>query len=125
MKTEEYINSLIKEKEHLTELCKSHVKTILLIKRELGKLKSTITQKDKKIQKLENESLNTKIEKELNEIKNELNIIKIKYNDLKIVHDTLNDKYNTLEKKYNDVVFENSELKRIFDEIETLCDSDQ
>lgn len=125
MKTEEYINSLIKEKEHLTELCKSHVKTILLIKRELGKLKSTITQKDKKIQKLENESLNTKIEKELDETRNELNIIKIKYNDLKIDHDTLNDKYNTLEKKYNDVVYENLELKRIFDEIETLCDSDQ
>lgn len=125
MKTEEYINSLIKEKDHLSELCKSHVKTILLIKRELGKLKNTITQKDKKIQKLENESLNTKIEKELNETKNELNIFKIKYNDLKIDHDTLNDKYNTLEKKYNDVVYENLELKRIFDEIETLCDSDQ
>ena len=125
MNTEEYINSLIKEKDHLSELCKSHVKTILLIKRELGKLNSTITQKDKKIHKLENESLNTKIEKELDETKNELNIIKIKYNDLKIDHDTLNDKYNTLEKKYNDVVYENLELKRIFDEIETLCDSDQ
>ena len=125
MKTEEYINSLIKERDHLSELCKSHVNTILLIKRELGKLKNTITKKDKKIQKLENESLNAKIDKELNETKNELNIFKIKYNDLKIDHDTLNDKYNTLEKKYNDVVFENSELKRIFDENETLCDSDQ
>ena len=72
MKTEEYINSLIKEKDHLSELCKSHVKTILLIKRELWKLNNTITQKDKKIHKLENESLNTKIEKELTEIKNEL-----------------------------------------------------
>ena len=125
MKTEEYINSLIKERDHLSELCKSHVKTIQLIKRELGKLKSTITQNDKKIQKLENESLNAKIDKELNETKNELNIFKIKYNDLKKDHDTLNDKYNTLEKKYNDVVFENSELKRIFNDIETIGDSDQ
>lgn len=110
MKTIDYINTLIKEKERLTELCKSHVETICLIKRELNKLNKTILKKDKKILKLESEPSNVKIQKELDKVKDELN--KLKY------------EYDLLQRKYNDVMSENAELKRIFDEIETLCDSD-
>ena len=110
MKTVDYINTLIKEKESLTALCKSHVETIRLIKRELGKLNNTITKKDKKISKLESGSVNAKTQKELEKVKNELSKLKADYGDL--------------QSKYNNVVRENAELKRIFDEIETLCDSD-
>ena len=110
MKTIDYINALIKEKENLSALCKSHVETIRLIKRELGKLNNTITKKDKKILKLESESVNVKTQKELEKVKNELSKLKADYDDL--------------QSKYNNVVRENAELKRIFEEIETLCDSD-
>ena len=60
MKTIDYINALIKEKENLSTLCKSHVETIRLMKREMNKLNNIITKKDKRIQKLENESPNIK-----------------------------------------------------------------
>ena len=96
MKTSDYINSLIKENMELEELCKSHVKTIRLIKRELTKLNNTILKKDKKIIKLENESLNIKTQKELDILQND----------------------------YNNVVNENMELKHIFDDIESTCDSE-
>ena len=76
MKTVDYINTLIKEKEELKALCKSHVETIRLIKKELSKLNTTITKKDKRILKLENESPNVKIQKELEKVKNELNTLK-------------------------------------------------
>jgi chromosome segregation ATPase len=108
--TIDYINTLIKEKENLTALCKSHIETIRQIKRELNKLNSTITKKDKRILKLESESPNAKIQKELDKVKNELNKLK--------------KDYDLLQRKYNDAMSENAELKRIFDEIETLCDSD-
>ncbi len=110
MKTIDYINTLIKEKEELKALCKSHVETIRLIKKELSKLNNTITKKDKRILKLENESPNVKIQKELEKVKNELN--------------TLKAEYDTLQRKYNDVMSENQEFKRVFDEIENICDSD-
>ena len=48
MNNVDYINILIKEKESLTELCKSHAETIRLMKREIGKLNNTILKKDKK-----------------------------------------------------------------------------
>ena len=38
MKTIDYINNLIKENEDLKTLCKSHVETIRLMKREANKL---------------------------------------------------------------------------------------
>ena len=49
MKTEDYINTLIKEKESLTTLCKSHVETIRLLNRRISKLNHDILIKDKKI----------------------------------------------------------------------------
>lgn len=110
MKTSDYINSLIKENMELEELCKSHVKTIRLIKRELTKLNNTILKKDKKIIKLENESLNIKTQKELDKVKNELGELK--------------EKYDILQNDYNNVVNENMELKHIFDDIESTCDSE-
>ena len=110
MKTIDYINTLIKEKEELKTLCKSHVETIRLIKRELNKLNNTITRKDKKIMKLESESLNVKTQKELDKVKSELKELKAKYDDLHT--------------KYDEVVRENVDLRKIFDEIETICDSD-
>ena len=110
LKTIDYINALIKENEELKSLCKSHVETIRLIKRELSKLNNTIIKKDKRILKLENESPNVKIQKELENVKNELNILKADY--------------DTLQRKYNNVMIENQELKIIFDEIGNICDSD-
>ena len=53
MKTIDYINALIKEKENLSALCKSHVETIRLIKRELVKLNHNMSKKDKQISELE------------------------------------------------------------------------
>jgi chromosome segregation ATPase len=110
MKTIDYINTLIKEKEELKALCKSHVETIRLIKKELNKLNTTITKKDKKILKLESESLNVKTQKELDKVKSELIELKAKYDDLHT--------------KYDEVVRENVDLRKIFDEIENICDSD-
>ena len=110
MKTLDYINTLIKERDEFKEMCKKHVETIRLIKRELTKLNNTISKKDKKIQKLENDANNFKTQKELEKVKNELKVLKTEYKDL--------------QSKYDFVVNENIELKRIFDEIENICDSD-
>lgn len=144
MKTVDYINTLIKEKEELKELCKSHVETIRLLKREIGILNVTVLKKDKRIQKLE-ENKSTDVEKiqiELDTIKNELSIEKEKYNELQSQHDDisqskvnmrsqksrelskLKSEYNALKRKYEDVVSKNEALMRIFDEIESTCDSD-
>ena len=103
MKTADYINSLIKENENLKSVCKSHVETILMIKRELSKLRTAISKKDKRILKLEGESINVKTQRELKNIKIELN--------------TLKEEYDALLNKYNIVSKENEELKSIFNEI--------
>ena len=110
MKTVDYNHTLAKENEELKGLCKKHVETIRMIKRELIKLNSTISKKDKKIIKLESDSLNIKAQKELDEVKQKFNKLKAEY--------------DTLQHKYNSVVSENEGLKKIFDEIESLCDSD-
>jgi predicted nucleic acid-binding Zn-ribbon protein len=112
MKTEDYINTLIKEKESLTALCKSHVETIRLLKREISKLNHDILIKDKKIQNLESEikTPNEKTQKTSNKIKNELNNLKAEYKDL--------------QNKYNILLVENEEYKRIFEDVENECDSD-
>ena len=120
MKTVDYINSLIKEKEELTALCKTHVETIRTMKRELTKLNSIIAKKDKKINKLENESINNKMQNELNKAQNELKNLDLKYYELKSNHEILNNKYNILKKRCEEVTNENLELKSIFDEIDTL-----
>ena len=108
MKTEDYINSLIEEKENLKSTCKTHVETIRLMKRELVKLNNTISKKDKKILKLENESVCVKTQKELQNIN-------IKFDNLKA-------EYDNLLYMYNSVVEENNELNNILDNINKLCD---
>ena len=147
MKTVDYINTLIKEKEHLTALCKSHVETIRSIKRELAKLNSTITKKDMRIVELEGEiktPINVMVQKELDAAKNELSQLRSeydallsKYNELKVQKaqrvsnktknelSQLKEAYDALQSKYDDVVKENTELKSIFDEIENLCESEE
>lgn len=110
MKTADYINGLIAERENLKEICKSHAETIYSIRRELAKLNNALSKKDKKILKLENESINAKVQKELNETKSKLSKLEIEYNDLK--------------NRYDSVVAENIEYKNIFYEIENICDSD-
>jgi chromosome segregation ATPase len=146
MKTVDYINILIKEKENLTALCKSHAETIRLLKRELGKLNDNILKKDKKIQKLENDISNINPQIDLNEfenVKNELDILKEKYADLQSMYNEvvqknvsnsktnknknelnkLKSEYNDLKRKYEDVVHRNEEFMRIFDEMENEIDS--
>ena len=138
MKTADYINTLIKEKEELKKLCISHVETIRLQKKEILNLNNIILRKDKKIKCLENG--------ELENVKNELNKLKIDYEDLqnKYIYivskyegsdkktrrgkgDTskLKAEYNALKSKYDDVVQKNKELIQIFDDIERTCDSEQ
>jgi prefoldin subunit 5 len=86
------------------------METIRLMRRELTKLNNIISKKDKTINKLENESINLKTQKELNNIKNEMNKMQIEY--------------EYLQNKYNSVVNENVELNSIFDDVENTCDSD-
>ena len=145
MKTEDYIKSLIEEKENLKSTCKSHVETIRLIKRELGKLNSEISRKDKKILELielERNSIDEQSQKELNNLYNNLKVnydaLKLEYNNIVTEKDNLQlaynklvkennsskNKYNKLVKendslkaKYNKVVEENDEYKKIFDEV--------
>ena len=103
MSSIDYVNSLIKERDELKQICKSHLETIRMMKRELLK-------KDKRLSKLEKEQNNTKLEKELNRIKADF--------------ETLNLKYNDLQQQYNEVVCENEEFKMIFYEIDNMSDSD-
>ena len=141
MKTIDYINSLIKEKESLKELCKKHVETIHLIKRELRKLNNIISKKEKRIVDLESEVElpNVKIQKELDATKSELSKLKEAYSDLENKYnnvkpqkpnktkkelDALKKAYDALQSKYNDVMAENEEYKRFFNDIENICDSD-
>ena len=106
MKVIDYINSLIKERDELKELCKTHSETIRLLNKELLK-------KDKKIQKLEKTTDNTNTKKELDELFE----INKEFESLKV-------NYENLQYMYNDVVEENKELKSVIDEIERMCDSD-
>lgn len=118
MKAVEYINSLIKERDELKDLCKSHVETIRTMKKEFIKLNNEIVRKDKKIQKLENESLNIKTKNDLDKTKEDLKSLKDEFKNLK-------KEYKDLQSNYNVVVNENMELKRIFEEIENTTDSDE
>ena len=112
-----YIPTTKKEKVDIINRFNEEAKTINetkalyeSIKRELNKLNNTITRKDKKIMKLESESLNVKTQKELDKVKSELKELKAKYDDLHT--------------KYDEVIRENVEFRKIFDEIENICDSD-
>ncbi len=110
MKTSDYINSLIKERDNFKEICKSHVETIQLLNKELIK-------KDKKIIKLEKDCLNSLDMNKQKQQKNKLEIIKSEL-------DALKKEYDELQHKYNDVVKENEELKIVLDVIENMSDSD-
>lgn len=110
MKSVDLINSLIKERDELKNICKEHANSILLLKREMVKLKNTISKKDKIIQKLESESINIKMKNELDKVKNELKKIKTEYKEL--------------QSNYKTVVIENIELKGVIDDAESTCDSD-
>jgi hypothetical protein len=142
MKTVDYINSLIKEREELKDLCKSHVETIYKLNREMCDLKNIILRKDMAIKKFEN-NLNSNTlytQTEFENLKNELSILQESYEDLRCKYDTvisetpnvkskkgkselskLRTEYNALKKKYESVVKENEELKSIFDEVERDC----
>lgn len=103
MKTIDYINSLIKERDEFKELCKKHVETIHSMKREMTKLNNKNQKQEKKILKLESESFNIKMKAELDKVKNELSELKI---------------------KYNAVVNENVEMKRVLEYVDSIYDSD-
>lgn len=141
MKTADYINSLNKEIEELKELCKSHINTIRLQKREIFNLNNIILKKDKKIKKFENNQYVIDIQRELENVKNELSELKIDYLNLQNKNNEvdgsikktqrgknelskLKSEYSVLKDEYDRLVKENEEYKRIFDEVEHECDSE-
>lgn len=122
----EYINSIIKERNELKQIYKKQSTEMLFMKRELRKLKNIISKKEKNNPE-PNSELNPepnsepkpnfesdffKAKKELNKAKNELKKIKAENKDL--------------QNKYKTIMDENTELKNIIDEIQTvfLSDSD-
>lgn len=114
MKAIDYINSLIKERDEYKEKCKKYSETIHFLKNRTDNDTPKNEVEDTVIVQIpENESVNVKIQKELDKldkVKNELKKLKAEHKELK--------------SKYNDVVCENIELKRIFNEVETTSDSD-
>ena len=145
MKTIDYINSLIKERDELKTLCKSHVETIRLIKRELVKLNHNMSKKDKQISELENGKIDVSLQTEFNTVKDELNDLTKKYEellqkyeklqadnkslnrkntDLQNKFNKLNRKTEDLQLKYESVSKQNEEYKSILDGIETICESE-
>lgn len=106
----EYINSLIKERDEFKDISKKHAETIRSLKIELKRLNRIISKSDKQSNIDDDESINIKSQKELDKVKNELKKLKADKKDL--------------QNKYNDILLENEELKRIFNEIENVSDSD-
>ena len=135
MKTIDYINSLIKEKDELKALCKTHVRTIHTLRKEIQDLKKVISKKDLEIKQIESQD-NITDQNELESVKNELNMLGLKYNKLQNMYDDvlknssfkslnkLKTEHKKLQRKYEDSMRENEEYKRLFEEIESLCDSD-
>jgi chromosome segregation ATPase len=141
MKTADYINSLNKENEELKELCKSHINTIRLQKREIFNLNNIILKKDKKIKNFENDQYVIGIQRELENVKNELSKLKIDYLNLQNKNNEvdgsikktqrgknelskLKSEYSALKGEYDRVVKENAEYKRIFEEADNESDSE-
>lgn len=141
MKTADYINSINKENEELKELCKSHINTIRLQKREIFNLNNIISKKDKKIKKFENNQYVIDIQRELENVKNELSKLKIDYLNLQNKNNEVDEpikktqrgknelsklksEYSVLKDEYDRLVKENAEYKRIFEEVENECDSE-
>jgi multidrug resistance efflux pump len=111
MKTMEYINSLIKERDEFKDISKKHAETIRLLKIELKRLNRIISKNGNQNNNIDNDdSINIKSQKELDKVKNELKKLKADKKDL--------------QNKYNDILLENEELKRIFNDIENISDSD-
>lgn len=106
----EYINSLIKERDEFKDISKKHAETIRSLKIELKRLNRIISKSDKQSNIDDDESINIKSQKELDKVKNELKKLKADKKDL--------------QNKYNDILLENEELKRIFNEMENVSDSD-
>ena len=110
----EYINSLIKERDEFKDISKKHAETIRSLKIELKRLNRIISKSDKQSnidnEESNDESINIKSQKELDKVKNELKKLKADKKDL--------------QNKYNDILLENEELKRIFNEMENVSDSD-
>ena len=135
MKTIDYINSLIKEKDELKALCKTHVRTIHTLRKEIQDLKKVISKKDLEIKQIESQD-NITDQNELESVKNELNMLGLKYNKLQNMYDDvlknssfkslnkLKTEHKKLQRKYEDSMRENEEYKRLFEEIEISCDSD-
>jgi chromosome segregation ATPase len=135
MKTIDYINSLIKEKDELKALCKTHVRTIHTLRKEIQDLKKVISKKDLEIKQIESQD-NITDQNELESVKNELNMLGLKYNELQNMYDDvlknstfkslnkLKTEHKKLQRKYEDSMRENEEYKRLFEEIESICDSD-
>lgn len=142
MKTIDYINTLIKEKESLKEECKTYVETIRRMKHEITNLK----RKNAKIEVIGNETFVDNMKNEIDSLKSELNTVKGKYAELQCEYDQilaanktsnvktqkgkselskLRSDYNALKSKYDEVVKENEELKSIFDDIDKICESDE
>lgn len=149
MKTADYINSLIKERDDLRALCKSNAEMIRLQKQEISKLNGVISKKDKNLQEVQHLTINANIQEELNIAKNDLNILRSEYMDLQSKYNEdikknemsiakhnketnkiknelnkLKSEFNILKEEYNRVVKENAEYKCIFDEVEKECDSE-
>jgi predicted nucleic acid-binding Zn-ribbon protein len=149
MKTADYINSLIKERDDLRTLCKSNAEMIRLQKQEISKLNGIISKKDKKLQEVQHLTINANLQEELNIAKNDLNRLRSEYADLQSKYDNdikknemsiakhnketnkikselnkLKSEFNVLKDDYERVVKENAEYKCIFDEVEHECDSE-
>lgn len=124
MKTVDYINSLIDDKERLKAICKSHEETIHSLKMALRKLNVEDSIKDEFIS---NENELNKLKLDYANLQSKYDVIVKKYETLKQSKKELTklkSQYNTLKCKYDDVVKKNEELIAIFDEIEKKCDSD-
>lgn len=135
MKTIDYINSLIKEKDELKALCKTHVRTIHTLRKEIQDLKKVISKKDLETKQIEKQD-NITLQNELESLKNELYNLNLKYDKLKNMYDDvqknssvkslnkLKTKHKDLQSKYEKIMRENDEYKLFFEEIERGCDSD-
>ena len=124
MKTVDFINSLIDDKERLKAICKSYEETIHSLKMALRKLNVEDSIKDEFIS---NENELNKLKLDYANLQSKYDVIVKKYETLKQSKKELTklkSQYNTLKCKYDDVVKKNEELIAIFDEIEKTCDSD-
>ena len=122
MKTEEYIKSLIAERDELKSLCESHVETIRLLKSEVVKLNRTITKKDKIISIFENDNItnasDVDFQIEFENIQSEMEILKKSHCDLLQEYDKFQNEYTNLHRKNVDLQRKNNTLKNKCEELQ-------